>query len=131
MATPTPPDVRERHEREDGPRELARRTQAFHRQAMPEAVMPPVVPFTKVMLIMLLVGILVGGVGGYFFGDALFSGEILIPGWEGIYSMLPNAFYFMWIMIGAALGIVIIGGGTLLVYRPPRAARPRHERVSR
>lgn len=106
---------------ENGMIALAEKVKQVHTQPIPEATLPAPQPFPPLIWQGLLVSIAVGALAGWGFGWLLLEGTLVFSGWEGLYSMVPATFYAFWIFMGAALGIVVGGVGTILLAKPEPA----------
>lgn len=105
-----------------GMRGIARQVVQYHKRPAPEAVPPPVDPFPAALMWALGLGVLAGGVVGFVFGWLLRKGTIAFEGWEGLFSMAPEAFYIFWTFAGIVLGGLIVGVIAMLIIpaAPPR-----------
>lgn len=95
--------------------ELAERDVQHHTTPFPEAYEPAVSPFPRPVIAGLWLSILIGGLLGLVFGALLQNNLLVIPGWEGMYSMSPFTFHAFWTFMGIALGILTGGVASLLV----------------
>lgn len=63
---------------------------------LPEAAPPPFHPFPARVMAGLGIGALIGGLLGLVFGLLLQQNTLVIPNWEGLYSMGPFTFVIFW-----------------------------------
>jgi hypothetical protein len=85
-----------------------------HRTPPPEAVAPEVAPFPAVLGRGLLAGLALGALLGWGLAELLARGVIAVPGWEGLYSQGPLTFRVLGIVLGAALGGMLLGIAAIL-----------------
>jgi hypothetical protein len=102
----------------DGMTSVARELKEHYLQPMPEAAEPAPQPFPPPVNWGLGLGILLGAVLGLVAGMLLFNGTIALQRWDNMYSMAPLAFHVFWVVIGIALGVVIVGIGAILLAKP-------------
>lgn len=106
------------HEKEsesrDGMQGLSVREEQHYIAPLPESDLPPIQPFPARVMAGLGIGALLGSLLGAGFGLLLQRNILIIPGWEGLYSMGPFTFVFFWAVMGLALGVITIGIGVLL-----------------
>jgi hypothetical protein len=86
---------------------LARRSEREAEERLPGAGPPQVPPFPPRVVAGLWLSILLGALLGLVLGGLLRSNTIVVPGWEGLYSMGPFTFHVFWLFAGAALGILV------------------------
>jgi heme exporter protein D len=84
---------------------------------MPNATDPTPNPFPPIVLRGLALGAAVGALLGLLAAWLLWSGTLVIHGWEGMFSMGDFTFFF-WTMLGIAFGGAVIGIGAILVTTP-------------
>jgi hypothetical protein len=96
----------------------ARAIEAYHRAPMPGAAEPLPHAFPDRVTPGLVLGVVVGALAGILWAILLYRGFIVVPGWEALYSAGDFTFYILWLGIGAAAGVLIVGGGTLLATKP-------------
>ncbi len=92
--------------------------------SLPKAHAPQTNPFPHSIWWGLGVGIVVGAILGVIFGLLLLRDLVVMPGWEGLYSMAPGAFIAFWLFAGTALGMIVGGVGAILWTPIPQAAAP-------
>lgn len=109
----------------DGMQMLAKKETRHYTAPLPEAMPPPVNPFPRGVMAGLAGGALAGGLVGLIFGLLLVRNLLVIPGWEALYSMAPFTFVVFWASMGLALGVLVIGVGTLL--GSPAEDKPERE----
>lgn len=100
---------------------MAQRNEEQRTSPLPQAEPPAVTPFPPLVVGGLWIGILAGALLGLIWGILLRTQTIVVPGWEGLFSMAPFAFEFFWLIAGVALGVVLAGIVTLIVLPPPSA----------
>ena len=100
-------------------RSLAESLERYHTQPAPEVTRPAPNIFPPLLQIGLGLGTFMGALLGWLFGWLLLNGTLVIPGWEGIYSLEPVTFYTFWIITGAAAGLLVGGIGTILAAKSP------------
>lgn len=109
-----------REQRENGHQpmmqKMAKEVSAHHLAPAPQADMVKPNFFPTSVMRGLAISTFIGAVIGLVFGYLLMTYAIVIPGWENLYSMGWAAFLTFWTMLGAALGIIIGGVGTVLVH---------------
>jgi len=93
---------------------LARRSERHEEKRLPGAGPPPVPPFPPRVVAGLWLGILLGALLGLLFGGLLRSNTLVVPGWEGLYSMGSFTFHVFWLFAGAAMGILVAAFATVL-----------------
>ncbi len=108
-------------------RPMAGRVVKHHTQSYPEAEWPQVPPFPKPLLQGLAWGTLVGMLLGILWAALMLNGALVIPGWDGLFSMTPFTFYVFWAMAGAGLGIIVIGVALILIAPVSRTAAEQRE----
>ena len=86
---------------------MARRSERQAEERLPGAEPPAVQPFPPRVVGGLWLSILLGALVGLVLGGLLRSNTIVVPGWEGLYSMAPFTFHVFWLFAGAALGILV------------------------
>jgi hypothetical protein len=99
---------------------VAERIEHHHRQPAPDARAQVPEPFPPILWRGLGWGMLGGLLLGLLFAWLLRSGTIVISGWEGVFSLVPITFYTFWAMMGAALGLLVGGIGTILTAKAER-----------
>ncbi|MCL4294626.1 MAG: hypothetical protein KJ077_02820 [Anaerolineae bacterium] len=97
----------------DGMVALAQQLERHHVQPAPGTNPPLPQPFPALLWQGLGGGILIGALLGLLFGVALYQGMLIIPGWEGLFSLGPFTFHVFWTMMGVALGLLLGGVGTM------------------
>ena len=97
---------------------LAEREVRHHTTPSPDAQEPAIDPFPRPVNGGLWLSILISGLLGLGFGVLLQNNLLVIPGWEGLYSLAPFTFHACWTLMGVALGILIGGVATLVVTSP-------------
>ena len=105
---------------------LAGQVEAHHLQPYPGARPPDVNPFPAGVMRGLWIGMLAGALAGLVLGLLLQRNIIAPRGWEGLYSMTPFTFVAFWVLLGLAVGMLIVGVGVILAHPGPAPAR-RHE----
>jgi len=105
---------------------LSRRSERQARERLAAAAPPEVQPFPARVVAGLWLGILSGALLGLLFGGLLRSNTIVVPGWEGLYSMGPFTFHVFWLFAGVAVGIIAAALLTLL----PEPGRRRDDQRS-
>jgi hypothetical protein len=92
---------------------MAEKVERHHLEPAPDAVPPTPDPFPTLLWHGLGWGVLIGLVVGALVAWLTLRGTLVISGWEGLFSMVPPTFYAFWMIIGAALGVLIGGVGTI------------------
>jgi hypothetical protein len=100
-------------------REMAARDTRYHLQPMPEATPAEINPFPAPILRGLAIGSIVGLLVGIGWAALLLNGQVVISGWEGLFSMTPSAFFVFWAVIGLALGGFLTGTVAILIHPNP------------
>ena len=103
---------------------LTARSERQAEERLPGARPPEVPPFPPRVVAGLWLGILLGALLGLIVGGLLRSNTIVVPGWEGLYSMGTFTFHVFWLFAGAALGILAAAFLTVL----PGPSRPGGDR---
>ena len=114
----TQEDRQKKRDKPEGMVDLAERIFRHHTTPFPEAYRPAVNPFPRLLSVGLWLSVLIGGLLGLGFGALLQNNRLVIPGWEGLYSMSPFTFHAFWTIMGIALGILVGGVATLLILSP-------------
>lgn len=99
--------------------QLAAELEAYHTKPAPEAHTLDVEPFPRAATQGIPIGLAVGAGLGLAFGLLQQAYMITVSGWEGLFSMTPFTFVSFWTLIGAALGLAVVGVGFLLAAAPP------------
>lgn len=127
------PKARHREQHEGGGNgmvEMARENVRMHLAPVPMAVEPHPHPFPPTVLAGAIGGLAIGAIAGVIFGTLLLNGTVVVPGWEQLYSMTPGTFRTFWLGMGAALGLLLGGVGTILIATPgPPVAQPTRTRA--
>ncbi|MCE7981781.1 MAG: hypothetical protein DYG89_11345 [Caldilinea sp. CFX5] len=97
---------------------LAERVERHHIQPLPDAHELVPDPFPPLLWHGLGWGALIGLLLGLLFAWLLLSSTLVIQNAEGLFSLVPFTFYTLWAMVGAAVGILLGGVGTILVAKP-------------
>jgi len=118
----------EQQQQGNGMVSMAKKVEWHHVKPAPEAVSPAPEPFPTILWHGLGWGTAVGLALGALVAWLLLSGTLVITGWEGLFSMVPATFYAFWMMIGAALGVVLGGVGTIFAAKAP--SMPHHRNGS-
>ncbi len=93
----------------------------------PQAEWPQFDPFPRPLLQGLAWGTLVGILLEVLWAALMNNGALVIPGWDGLFSMTPFTFYVFWSMVGAAFGIIVIGVAFILITPVPRSSEELQE----
>lgn len=113
---------------DDGMIGLAQHVEHHHIQPLPDAQAPAYEPFPPLLWHGLGWGTLAGLLLGLFFACLLLRGTLVIPNAEDLFSLVPVTFYTFWAMIGAALGLLSGGVGSILAAAsPPRPTERRRD----
>lgn len=99
--------------------DLARKVERHYTSPSPQATIYPPAYFPGSLNLGLIGGLIAGALIGALFGWLVRNGAILVPGWEGLFSLTPVTFYTFWAFVGAALGLLAGGTIALLVTAPP------------
>lgn len=107
----------ERREQGDGMEMMAEEVKRHYLSPLPSATDPTPDPFPPAVMRGLGLGSVVGALLGLLAAWLLWNGTIVIPGWEGMFSMGDFTFFFFWTMLGIAFGGAVIGIGAILAAR--------------
>lgn len=118
---------REEQEMGDGAgmQRAAREVEQFYRRRLPESEELDPAPFAAPIVRGLWIGMLAGALIGLLFGQLLLDRILVVPGWEGLYSMGPFTFGTFWTLMGLAAGLAI--GGLIGLFSVPAAPEVREE----
>lgn len=105
----------------NGMRGLAREVEQYHTTPFPRAHPLDVNPFPARVMSGLWLGLGVGAIIGLITGMLMRNNVISVPGWEGLYSMVPFTFNAFWTLAGAALGMLIAGVAFILAAPAPES----------
>ena len=110
------PGLKERHDissQEKSMREMAAGIVRHHLTPAPGAELSSIDPFPAPVIGGLVGGFIGGALVGLLVAALMVNYILVVPGWEGLFSMTPATFYTFWAGMGAAVGI-LLGGITAI-----------------
>ena len=98
-------------------REMSGHVTRPHLEPLPDVKPPEINLFPAPMMRSLGWGMLIGLMLGLIWAALLRNTVIVIPGWEGLYSIPPFTFLIFWAVIGVSIGGMVVGAARILRYR--------------
>ncbi|MBZ0304722.1 MAG: hypothetical protein K8I82_01520 [Anaerolineae bacterium] len=112
----------EKHKQHQGMQHMAAEVVEHYTEPSPMVTEAPEF-FPAAVMNGLTIGAAVGALLGFGLGYLLREFIIVVPGWEGLFSMETWTFLVFFTLIGSAIGLFVIGSATVL-FTPAKTTMP-------